>query len=401
MLSRNKRLVLGFLVATLFASTGWTTVALASCDDGDAAANNIVCDTDPVAADNYIGLGLGDDTYVQNDGVTTEIVDGDAQADGSASVGNGGNDHITINGTVLLCVNGDHVTGDGGQDTIIINGEVQCSVNGDGGDTNNGGNDRIEIHGEVTGSVYGDWATGNGGDDTIIIYGEVEDVYGDDAGGDGGDDKIVIYGEVDYIYGDEVGGAPGSDTITIYGIVNDDIYADDGGFAGGDDVVIIGDGAYVGGTIFGDAGTDTLAFEMFTQAELDALGLDPAGGTITIGGNLFSWLDFERLVGLLQRIIESGVRIYYRSGLVFAADASDFSGISVFAPPGRIAFISYDVVDKLNSGDSRIFKTNTSEGWYVVVTNLGQNPDAPGNELFSVNIFNPAGISQGQFTFSH
>ena len=118
-----------------------TGVALAGDCDGTPTDDSVTCSSDPLA-DTVVGLGLGNDTYTQDAGVTSDSVSGDGLEDGTESVGNGGNDSITINGTVLLCVDGDNVDGDGGNDTIIINGEVDCEVSGDYA-TGNGGADKI------------------------------------------------------------------------------------------------------------------------------------------------------------------------------------------------------------------------------------------------------------------
>lgn len=353
--------------------TGFVPVSLAYAGDCDGTAgdDNILCSTDPLAPDSEVGLDFGNDTYVQDAGVTSVSVGGDAEPDGSQNTGDGGDDHITINGTVILCVDGDQVDGNGGNDTIIINGEVQCELTGDYV-TGNGGNDHLIVNGEVDSDVKGDSADGDGGDDTIIINGSVGgDVFGDFADLDGGDDVIIINGSVvGDIFGDDVFGAGGNDTVTL------------------------GVGASVGGLIDGEGGFDTLKFAALTAAQV--LGLDPAGGTITIGGNTFVWQNFEELIGLL---VEAGARLIYRAGSLFALDQP--TGIAVFAEHGRIAFISYAVVDAMAFGEALTFSTPNAAGWFVIVTKTGVNPDNPANFLYQVNIFAPSSTQVGSFIFSN
>jgi hypothetical protein len=423
------------LLAIAFAPTG---VAFAGDCDGTTLQDTITCaaDPDPVNGDAIIGLDAGADSYVQNDGVTTESVHGDSDENGVSVPGNGYNDHITINGTVLLCVNGDTVDGNGGNDTIIIGvtGLVGCSVAGD--DADNGGNDTITINGEVTGDVYGDYVTTNGGNDTITINGEADFIYGDYTfGGTGGDDTISINANADVlaVYGDGSAGAGGNDTINIYGYVDADVDGEDGndtiligstGDVGAvygsdgqdsikiygyvdadvdgeddDDVILLAIGSEVGGTVYGGAGTDVLQLGGISQADLDALALDPNLGSITIDGITYYWEEFESLVGLLQLIAQqNGWRVFYSSNGFLAVE--DAMGISVFGPEGRIAYIPFDSAALLQVGASQIYQAPNSIGWNVNVKSLGADPNVASKTLYQVNILFGTAL-RGSFTFAN
>lgn len=365
------------LIAVLAASLAQAAPAFAApgdCDDPTAGIHNstVVCAIDPFTPDAVVGLDLGDDTYTQNSGVTTDSVSGDGLDDGTEATGNGGNDSITINGTVDFCVDGDNVDGDGGNDTIVINGHVVCVVSGD-------------------------YADGDGGNDRIIVNGTVDsDVVGDDAGGDGGDDSITINGHVGGdVYGDEASGDGGSDTIVINGTVDGDVYGDDLG-VGGDDHLIIGEDAEIDGTIYGDDGYDILEFRAIRQSVLD--GLDPASGSITIGGITYFWQDFEQLIGYLEQL---GFRALFSRNGIIAVDV--FDGIKVYNGDSLVAFVAFSALKDLQPGAAGLVLQSAahSEGWYVVVENLGTTDAHTGNHQFQVSIFNVAGGLAGQFTFSN
>lgn len=334
-------IVAGFCFAT-------PTFAIGPCDDGTTSNDNIVCSADPVVPDDTIGLDLGDDTYTQNAGVTTEYVGGDSLADGNQASGNGGDDNITINGSVNTCVDGDNVDGDGGNDTIVINGAVHCVVTGD-------------------------YVDGNGGDDTIIINGSVDhDVVGDDALGDGGDD-----------------------TITINGSVGGGVYGDDSFGIGGNDTVILGAGADIAGDIDGQDGFDVLKFNFLLQSQL--AGLDPSGGSLTINGHTYTWLNFEQLLGIIEELRYR--TIFSRNGIV-AVDALD--GVKIFNANGLVAFLSFAALKDLNQGQQGlVFQSAAhSQGWYVVVTNIGQASET-GNILYQVLVYDTNGALAEQFSFSN
>ncbi|MEX1246874.1 MAG: hypothetical protein WEA61_00190 [Anaerolineales bacterium] len=390
---RLTSLISSVLICSLLLAAMPAGLAFAGDCDGTAGDDNITCSADPTVPDGDVGLGLGDDVYVQNELVVSQSVQGDALEDGADNFGDGGNDNITVNG-FAFAVTGDGTDGNGGADTIILGSDSAAfGVLGDSV-TGNGGDDTIVFNGAAL-FVGGDGADGDGGSDTIIINGETEDVAGDEVLGKGGDDLIIINGFVLFdVTGDCADGDGGNDTIVVNGEVGGDVLGDCVGGAGGDDTVTLGAGAIVGGIIDGEDGFDTLQFAALTQGQL--AGLDPAGGTITFGGNTYAWLNFEQLIGLLRA---AGLRILYDSNNLVAVDQTD--GIAVFAEHGRIAFISYSSLAALSVGGSQSFSTPNSAGWYVAVTNLGANPTNPSNDLFQVTIFDAAGGQQGQFTFGN
>lgn len=449
--------VLSFsVILSLCLSAFGTLPAFAGdCDgtagDDDGVSNPIIeCHTDPTPPDISVGLDAGDDIYVQDAGVTTDYVGGDALDDGSSASGgvNGDDDTITISGHVTGCVDGDGVDGDGGNDviTVTVTGEVDCSVNGDysaaaGGDDQiyvngvvgnitgdyagyggndtiilgatgsvdfdvsgdglpgpgDGGDDTIYIYGEVGGVVSGDFTIlGNGGNDTIVISGEVFDVHGDDVAGNGGDDVIIINGSVILdVTGDCAFGDGGNDTITINGSVGGDVLGDCVGGAGGDDIVTIGSGAHVDGDIDGEDGGDVLQFAFLTQAQL--AGLSPSAGFLTYNGETYTWFNFEQLVGLLE---ELGVRFFYRSNGLAGLALED--GVKVINENGPIAFIHYSDLSSLVAGGPGVmFQGVHAQGWYVMVHNLGAYAGHAGQNLYSVQIYNAAGALMGEFSFGY
>ena len=264
----------------MFVSLTIPTAVLAGDCDGTTGNDNITCAVNPTNPDANVGLEEGNDTFTLNSGVTASTVKGDSLIDGNPGNADGGNDTITINGTVTENVYGDYSNANGGNDTITINGDVFQDV-------------------------HGDAITGNGGDDKITINGSASDVYGDSASGDGGDDKITINGSASNVYGDFVGGEGGNDIITINGTVNGNVYGDNpwAGVSDGDDTVIIGSGATVAGTIDGNGGTDILKFTFLHQSDL--AGKDPAGDNLTHNGQTYTWLNFEQLLSILAKAITS------------------------------------------------------------------------------------------------
>jgi hypothetical protein len=421
--ARTARISLGalFLIGALFAAAWIAAVAAPGDCDGTSGDDTITCTVDPANPDTTVGLDSGNDTYVQEVNVDSSAVGGDTLPDGNTGTANG-DDNITIDGVTAI-VGGDGGIGDNGNDTITINGQAG-NVIGDfntgasdiGGDdiitvaaggsvtgtvygdlTLVGGDDEIQVDGSVGATVVGDSGGVSGGDDVIIINGSTGgSVIGDNVSGQGGDDTIVVNGSVG---GDVVGDNAdlgGADTIIVSGLVLGDIYADVA-TTGGDDYVYLADTAQVFGTIEGEGGFDTLEFESVPQSVLD--GLNPAAGTIAIGLNTYTWTGFEQLLGFLEEMAEElGLRVLMRTeDLVVVADDT---GISVFAPHGRIAFISYSAALDLGVGEMQSFATGKAAGWSVTVFNLGKNQLNPSNDLFQVSIWNSTGGYMGQFNFS-
>jgi hypothetical protein len=362
-------------LATFFAllATALSPLAAMAGDcDGTNLPDTINCTTSPsTGGDVVIGLDAGDDTFTLGSAADSGSVVGDGTTTGGQTAGNGGDDRIVINGDVNVGgtpqVIGDNVSGDGGDDTIIVNGTVSHTIWADdaGGD---GGDDTIIINGSLTGSLVGDNVSGDGGDDTIIINGSAASIFGDDAGGVGGDDYIEINGSAGDIHGE-----------------------------GGADQVVLGEDASVTGTIDGGAGNDTLTFDALTQSQADAL--NPAGGSITINGHTYTWLNFENLLGMLAELIERGLHVFFANDSVLAIEANAGNGISIFAEHGRIAFVSYASLANLDTGDSASYNTPKSLGWYVTVVNLGADPNHAAKTLYQVNVYNAGGGLAGQFTF--
>jgi hypothetical protein len=427
--SRFTQFICATLIASILLAAMPVGLALAGDCDGtvgdDNGVNAIVCTAIGPVPDADYGLGLGDDEFTLDGAADpADSVTGDGLEDGTVNTGNGGNDTLQIDGLVVIVI-GDSTVGAGGDDSITVDGFV-LAVIGDGA-TGDGGNDTIIVNGaaiDVTGDSAGDGLTGDGGNDTIIINGSAGDVTGDDASGDGGNDTIIINGTVDYVIGDGVNGNGGDDTIIITydgfvlgditgdctvtgdggddyiaidGIVVGDVIGDCSGGAGGDDTVVINDDGEVDGLIDGEDGFDTLAFDAITQADLNALGLDPAAGSITIGGITYTWANFESLIGLLVELAERlGLRILYQANHLLAT--ADAEGIGIYAEHGRIAYVAFENVAGLQLGDAAmVFQTGNAEGWYVSVANVGVGPN--GNSEYQVSIFNPTGTMVGQFSF--
>jgi len=292
-----------------------------------------------------VGGDLGDDEIEINSSTTVNYVTGDGFDPNQDNIidqptGEGGNDTIHLKGHANAFVAGDYVFGNGGNDTITIDGTVSAPVYGDlaiaaGETTVNGGHDTILVNGAVNSHVSGDFVgNGNGGDDTIIVNGSVDCVQGDElTSGNGGNDTITINGTAGCVTGDTIynSGNGGNDTITIRGTVGEvqgdniqqsslggsdriiisgtvttSVFGDSGTSGlGGDDYVELQNGASIGGTIEGREGTDILAFAFsgIGQPERDTLAAaiaaaSPAGGSLTIRGQTYTWVDFEQLLNL-------------------------------------------------------------------------------------------------------
>ncbi|MEZ4666784.1 MAG: hypothetical protein R3E39_02490 [Anaerolineae bacterium] len=279
---------------------------------GGAGADTIVCDNNPAPpAETVVGGGDGGNDQITIDSSNQTDVAGDGivtAPNAMNSAGVAGNDTITINGNTSANVSGDLLNAgvNGGNDTIVINGSAG-NVYGDvTGQTASGGNDNITVNGTVTGEVAGDLqsaATGasiyTGGDDTITINGTVGSVSGDN----------LING-----LGTSIGGA---DNITIgsNAQVNGNVSGETGATVGGDDTVTIVAGATItgvisGGNVAGD--NDTLIFSGTTTdaAEYNQVqafvGCNPCAGTVTVGGQTYTFQNFEQLVNLLTLVIPPG-----------------------------------------------------------------------------------------------
>ena len=97
-------------------------------------------------------------------------------------------------------------------------------------------------------------------------------------------------------------GSAGADTVVNSGTLDGQV-----SLGAGDDQVALSEGAVVTQTIDGGADSDSLSFAFTVEASaypaLAAVINDasaPAGGTVTINGNTYSWINFEHLIDLLE-----------------------------------------------------------------------------------------------------
>ncbi|NWF71096.1 MAG: hypothetical protein HXY40_18590 [Chloroflexi bacterium] len=319
--------LLGILLSAVF----FVRAVCNPSDTGTAGNDSILCDTANQPSGIVTGEG-GDDLIVVEAGVVTTV---DFGPDTISTAPGSGNDTLVNNG-VIDDVYGDSNTGSGsGNDTLINNGTSGALVGdaadgvGSGNDTliNNGttadlygdsqtndgsGSDTLINNGIIIGEIVGDSVLANGsGDDTIINNGVVlaSSIYGDSAssGVSTGNDTITNNGTTNSIYGDNASGTgTGNDTITNNGVVNGSIIA-----GGGSDTVIMAAGsAVVGGTIDGGAGYDVLTFNVSSTDPaviLDAAqrlaAANPAGGTIVLLGQTYTWTNFEELAQLIFSVV--------------------------------------------------------------------------------------------------
>ncbi|MFN8372458.1 MAG: hypothetical protein U0694_06230 [Anaerolineae bacterium] len=299
---------------------------------GPEAGNDTIVNDGTLSGDIYgdtaSGDGSGSDVIINN-GFVNDI-EGDTQG------GNGsGNDIIVNNGTVNYSLDGDTGYGTGSGNDIIVNNGTVGTIFADSADGDSSGNDSVTNNGTVQYDLYGDGSAGNSdGNDVIVNNGYVAgNIYADGDFGTGtGSDIVVNNGTTTNIYG-----AGGNDTITNNGTVNGDISAGDG-----DDTVIIQAGAaVVGNSIDGGNNFDTLTFQLNSTdpAELEAAAAaiaaaNPAGGTLTIGGVTYTWLNFEQLTQLLNILRINGLA----DPLALFCAAVD--GIDVYAINGNQGYFA-------------------------------------------------------------
>jgi hypothetical protein len=325
-------------VVAMFVMAGFVSpqLALADCADvGDTGSGGdiIVCTgADP---DGYDGTANGDDVTVQPGASVIDPVGDDAifTADGA--------DTVTVNGGTVTAVFNDGIAGGNGADTITVNaGTLDAEEDAIDGDDDD---DVITING---GTVHGDdsCADGGGGFDTITVNGGNLTAGGFCIDNDEGDGQITITGGT-LLSGDEVvKGHDGQNVVTITGGTltssDEDVIDTDAGddivsiknatlttqdepdhvavqLDTGDDQLTLGNGAVIQGNQNGliDGGDhnkgDTLTFDMTVPAgDLAALqaaiaGANPAGDSITINGETYTWINFEELVDSLSGQVES------------------------------------------------------------------------------------------------
>jgi hypothetical protein len=207
---------------------------------------------------------------------------------------------VGINSSVGIVINNGSITVlgtgtgiEGFNNNIINNGVITAPrghgiVSGVGGKvTNNGivsaryyaiimltGNNTITNNGTLTGGLSAIETTL--GNDTVTNNGIVNGAVNLGSGNDNATNNGIVNGAINLGAGD--------DTMTVSGVVT--------------------------GTMDGGPGWDTLIFDMTvegTSDDLDALAREmaaanPAGGSITISGYTFTWLNFESLINLLRFI---------------------------------------------------------------------------------------------------
>lgn len=263
----------------------------------------------------------------QTPGDDTVVVDGDAPAVHSSDINTGdGADNVTVEDGGFVV--GDINTG-AENDTINNSGSGLIVGNIDGGE----GDDIINNSGSeiVTGSI-----DGGGGDDVINNSGSGP-VAGSIDGGEG-DDTINNSGSGPVVGGIDGGG--GDDTINNSG----DVTIINGG--DGDDTVTIVVESSSGSSLDGgegneDNGGDTLVFSLPAQHASYAAELatkNPDSDTITIDGTVYTWVNFEELLAILQGVL--GAQPAGPSGPVVAFD--DGNTLKVFSEQGMLHFYRLD-----------------------------------------------------------
>ncbi|MEO8608140.1 MAG: hypothetical protein ABI690_09680 [Chloroflexota bacterium] len=207
-----------------------------------------------------------------------------AAAEGCAD-GTTGSDKLTCSVKPPTAGNDDdQFDGDLGDDVMVQAANViTTEMDGDGSATHDlrgmddGGDDTMTNYGTVKASIAGDWVSGNGGDDTIYNYGQVNvNIMGDESLGVGGNDTIVNAGTVE----NAIHGEDGDDTVILI----------DGANGGADHILLLD----------GGPGTDTLIFSfndpnMNKQVDAALVGQPAANGSITIGDETYTWMDFEEV----------------------------------------------------------------------------------------------------------
>ncbi len=229
-----------------------------------------------------------------------------------ASGANGGSGNMTaINrGTVNSLWLGITTWSDSGNATVINSGTVTTLVSLSDGLTahSNSGSATVINSGTVNATDDGISASSNSGTATVINSGTVTAVYnGVQVGANTPFSTVINSGSLTTTHASRnaILGGIHSDLVINSGELN----APNSGLAidtrAGDDTVII-EGGSVDGLIDGGDDTDSLAFSIVHGAEgfdrvVAALAAaDPAGGSITINGETYTWSNFESLQNLLR-----------------------------------------------------------------------------------------------------
>ena len=246
-------------------------------------------------------------TVVNNGTITTDGYYGEA----IYTVGTGST--VTNNGTLVTNNwDSDGIGSQGNSNTVVNNGTINTAgTHGNGifqtglagttsTVTNNG-----TIDSNWTGiSIYrGDTVINNTGTILATSNGIETSVVSSDTGADVVNNTGTIIAS-----GAAITTGGGTDTILVNGAVTGDVNA-----GTGDDAVTIGpSNPAINGMLNGGSGTDSLTFALtVTAADAPALAAtiaaaSPAGGSLTYGGNVYEWTNFETLVNLLNVIASSG-----------------------------------------------------------------------------------------------
>jgi hypothetical protein len=286
-----------------------------------------------------------------NDGILAGDMTGTAADDTLYNAGSVGGNMDGADGGDTLTNTGILTSMDGGtgHDTVTNAGQMLGGMTGDAGDDN--------LTNTSTGTIYYDMVGGTG-NDTQSNAGTVErhmdggddddslsntgSVWQDMHGGNGSD-ILTNEGQV----GGSIYGAADNDTLINTGLVTGYMTGDDG-----DDTVVLQDGAVVGGIIDGGPDTDSLQFDFNVGPDLDRLSAlimaaNPAGGSITINGNTYTWINFEQLVNLLHGdpAVAEAIIAMFGDGRLNPYDIAataivycEAEGIHVYTPTGEFAF---------------------------------------------------------------
>lgn len=271
---RNKSFSTLLIVIVLVFGIGLSAVS-AQCtpsQTGTPGDDNIQCSGS--ISGNIVTMG-GNDT-ITNDATVT----------GSGYIDSGlGNDIVTNNGSF------GGLYGNQGDDVLTNNGPLTGGMGG------SDGNDVITNNG----AAYS--LGGNDGTDTITNSGTVTTYVS----GDDGNDIITNNGTV----GTLINGSDGNDIIVNNGTVNGSINGMED-----NDTIIINTQTSSGGsdnalTLNGGSGTDVLQFDFYSQDAYNAAAAalaaaNPAGGSITINGQTYTWFNFEQLLAILRVAVPTG-----------------------------------------------------------------------------------------------
>ncbi len=316
-----------------------------TCENSETVNESVGAEATGTGTVTVINYATGQVNDAVTHGLQASSVDGDVSVTNSGAVNAGdhglhasssvdGDVSVTNSGTVEAGNRGINASSGDGDVSVTNSGTVNA---GDRGLRASSGDGDVTVtnSGTVEAGDKGINASSLDGDVTVINSGTVN--AGDDginAGSSGGTVTVINSGTVtNYADGIQAYSSSGSAvtvinsgsvTITsasstdaaIWGGDSDDLVINSGDLSapnsglaistvGGNDTVII-EGGSVDGLIDGGDDTDSLAFSIVHGAEgfdrvVAALAAaDPAGGSITINGQTYTWQNFESLQNLLR-----------------------------------------------------------------------------------------------------